>query len=283
MLPPPFQDISPALVALYGFGLLLSMAAGIWFLVVGFKEHVLWGLAMLCGCGFGQLAFLIVHFKKAWMPMLLSLTGTVFMVVPTGIAVTKLQAAQAQMEAQAAEQEAQRAAKEAADRAANPPVADPVETPAPDVAPDPVEPPAPPTPGPKPRPPIVSVGGKTVILTGAKREAYAKLAGSKEWTAIHWANPDVTDADLEVLHGMTALRLLDLANTQVTDEGLHALEDAVKLEVLNLAGTAVTEEGFREHVLPIKTLILLDIRRTEIPKKAGREWKAAAKGRTLLQ
>ena len=93
----------------------------------------------------------------------------------------------------------------------------------------------------------------------------------------------MTDADLEVLHGFAELRELDLSDTQVTDEGLHAIEACDKLEVLKLAGTAVTDEGFREHVLPIETLILLDIRRTEISKKAGREWKAAAPGRKLLQ
>lgn len=286
MFPPPFQDVPPALVALYLLGLLLSLGAGIWFLVVGFKQDVLWGLAMLCGCGFGQLAFLIVHFQKAWKPALLALTGTMFMLVPAGIIGTQLGATVAEMQAKAAEQEAQRAAKaaqeaaqEAAVRAANP-VA---ETPVPVEPTVPDEPTVKPTPPVKPTAPTAKAPTTNITLTGAKRSAYKQLLLSKAWTVIRWANADVTDADLEVLHGFAELRELDLSNTQVTDEGLHAIEACDKLEVLKLNGTAVTEEGFREHVLPIETLTTLDIRGTKIPKKVGREWKAAAEGRTLQQ
>ncbi len=275
MLPPPFADVHPALFAMLAFGALLSIVGSIWFLVVGFKEHVLWGLGMLC-CNVTQFVFLIVHFDKAWRPALLSLFAAGVMAVPTVAIVIQLNAAQAEMQAKAAEQEAQRAAqaaKEAAERPATPPVADPVDPPRVELPTDPVEPPA----------PTVKVPAKVLTLTGSKRTAYAKLKESKAWTAIRWANADVTDDDLEVLHGLTELLELDLSDTQVTDEGLHALEDSDKLAVLKLARTAVTEEGFREHVLPIESLTTLDIRGTKIPKKSGREWKAAAPGRTLLQ
>ena len=172
MFPPPFQDISPVLVVVYLVGLLISLVAGIWLLIVGFKEHVLWGLAMLCGGGCGQFAFLIVHFGKAWKPMLIQLTGVALMVVSAGVIGTKLQAA-AQMEAQAAEQKAQRAAKEAAERAANPPVVDQVEPPL-DIVPAPVEPPAT-----KPPVTVAEVPAKSISLTGSKRSAYKQLGQSK--------------------------------------------------------------------------------------------------------
>ena len=253
MLPPPFADIHPALFVVFGLGALLSIVATIWFLIVGFQEHILWGLGMLV-CGFTHFAFLIVHFKKAWMPMLLSLFAAGVMLVPTVIIAVKLGEAQALADAKAHP-----------DGHAAPAPArqlDPFEVPAPDEAPTPT---------------------KSITLTGLEREDYAKLARSKKWTAIQWANPDVTDDDLEVLHGMAELRELDLSGTQVTDEGLHAIEGCEKLEVLKLARTGVTEAGFREHVLPIETLTTLDIRGSKVPKKVGREWKAAAPGRTLLQ
>ena len=253
MMPQPFADIHPALFAMLAVGALLSMVATIWFLIVGFQEHVLWGLGMLF-CGFVHFAFLIVHFKKAWMPTLLALLALVVMGIPTVVIVAKLVDAQIEAEAQA----------HPGWQAAPPPVGrpDPFEVPAPDEAPAPT---------------------KAITLTGADREDYTKLARSKKWTAIEWANADVTDDDLEVLHGMAELRELDLSGTQVTDDGLHAIEGCDKLEVLKLARTAVTEEGFREHVLPIETLMTLDLRGTKVPKKLGREWEKAVAGRKVTQ
>ena len=254
MLPPPFADIHPALFAVLAVGALLSTVAAIWFLVVGFQEHVLWGLGMLfCGCGFVHFAFLIVHFKKAWMPTLLALLALVVTGIPTAVVVAKLVDAEIEAEAQA------HPGWQPAPPVGRP---DPFDVPPPDEAPAPA---------------------KSISLTGADREDYAKLARSKQWTAIEWANADVTDDDLEVLHGMAELRELDLSGTQVTDDGLHAIEACDKLEVLKLARTAVTEEGFREHVLPIETLMTLDLRGTKVPKKLGREWEKAVAGRKVTQ
>lgn len=122
-----------------------------------------------------------------------------------------------------------------------------------------------------------------ITLTGAKREEYAKLKLSRTWAVVQWANKDVTDADVELLHGCTLVRELDLSDTQVTDEGLHVLEDFEKLERLVLARTGVTEAGFKEHIEPIVTLMELDLRGTKVPGKLARDWQAKVPGRKLLR
>lgn len=236
-----FQDIDPVMLALFGLGAVLAIVSTIWFLVVGFRQHVLWGVAMLLGCGFAHFAFLIVHFKKAWAPTLLAIVATVLMMVPAVLVAMKLN----ELQVTGVEQRVQ-------------------------VPGDPADPSA-------------GVTEQRITLTGAKREEYAKLGKSKKWAVIQWANKDVTDDDVEALHGMTELRELDLSDSQVTDEGLHAIEGSDKLGILRLARTAVTEAGFKEHVEPMAALMELDLRGTKVPAKVGREWKAKVPGRKLLQ
>lgn len=123
---------------------------------------------------------------------------------------------------------------------------------------------------------------ESVTLTGAKREEYAKLKTSKNWSVIQWANKDVTDKDTEMLHGMEKVRELDLSDTDITDEALHVLEDMPKLTVLKLARTKITEAAFNEHIKPIESLMELDVRGTKIPGKLIRDWKAAKDGRKAI-
>ncbi len=123
---------------------------------------------------------------------------------------------------------------------------------------------------------------EAVTLTGAKREEYAKLKTSKNWSVIQWANKDVTDKDTEMLHGMENVRELDLSDTDITDEALHVLEDMPKLAVLKLARTKITEAAFNEHIKPIESLMELDVRGTKIPGKLIRDWKAAKEGRKAI-
>ncbi len=55
-------------------GLIISLIGGIWFLVVAFRESILWGL----GCifiPFVSLFFLIIHWKDASKPFFVSLLG----------------------------------------------------------------------------------------------------------------------------------------------------------------------------------------------------------------
>jgi hypothetical protein len=56
------------------FGLIVSVIAGIWFLIAAFSENILWGL----GCmfvPFVSLFFLILHWNKAGKPFLVNLVG----------------------------------------------------------------------------------------------------------------------------------------------------------------------------------------------------------------
>ncbi len=55
--------------------------------------------------------------------------------------------------------------------------------------------------------------------------------------------PQVTDADLENLRGMTKLEYLDLSGTQVSDAGLERLRGMTQLEELYLYGTEVSDAG----------------------------------------
>jgi hypothetical protein len=129
------------------------------------------------------------------------------------------------------------------------------------------------------------VTNKVLTLTGSKREEYAKLKQATDWTIIQWANKDVTDEDVENLHGMKGLVELDLSNSQITAESLHVLEDFPKLQVLKLARTAIQfdDEVFAEHIANIKTLKDLDVRGSRISKAKLDEWKAKVPGRKYLK
>lgn len=57
-------------------GCVISAVAGIWFLVVAFRESVLWGLGCLF-IPFASLIFLIMHWSEAKRPFLWSLLAIV--------------------------------------------------------------------------------------------------------------------------------------------------------------------------------------------------------------
>lgn len=61
-----------------GFG--ISVVAGIWFLIVAFKQSVLWGLGCLF-VPFVSLVFLIMHWQEAKRPFLWSLAALVPLVI----------------------------------------------------------------------------------------------------------------------------------------------------------------------------------------------------------
>lgn len=61
---------------LLAVGAVLCLVGGIWFLIVAFRENVLWGL----GCFFiplVSLVFLAMYWKKAYKPFLVQLAGVV--------------------------------------------------------------------------------------------------------------------------------------------------------------------------------------------------------------
>ena len=58
--------------------------------------------------------------------------------------------------------------------------------------------------------------------------------------------PQLTDAGLKALAGLTQLQLLDLRNSQVTDAGLKELAGLTQLQSLDLVATQVTDVGLKE-------------------------------------
>jgi hypothetical protein len=69
------------MIALFYIGCLISIVAGIWFLVVAFKTSILWGLGCLI-VPFVSLIFLFMHWEAAKKPFLWSLLGFVMIIVP---------------------------------------------------------------------------------------------------------------------------------------------------------------------------------------------------------
>ena len=63
---------------------------------------------------------------------------------------------------------------------------------------------------------------------------------------VYLPDPEVTDANLAHLTGLTALKKLGLGGTQVTDAGLAHLAGLTALEELDLADNQVTDVGVAE-------------------------------------
>jgi len=87
-----------------------------------------------------------------------------------------------------------------------------------------------------------------------------------------------TDADLEHLKGLTALRVLDLRNTRVTDRGLEQLKGVTSLQRLFLDHTRITDAGL-EHLKGLTSLQSLELPYTRVTDE-GMEY---LKGLTALE
>lgn len=61
-----------------GIGFLIAFVGGIWLLIEGFKESVLWGVGMLL-FGFVGLIFAVTHWEQAKKPFLLNVGGAALM------------------------------------------------------------------------------------------------------------------------------------------------------------------------------------------------------------
>ena len=66
--------------ALLILGMILGAVGGIWLLVVAFKESVWWGLGSLF-IPFVSLIFVIMHWQVSKKPFLISLAGTILLLV----------------------------------------------------------------------------------------------------------------------------------------------------------------------------------------------------------
>jgi Leucine-rich repeat (LRR) protein len=91
-----------------------------------------------------------------------------------------------------------------------------------------------------------------------------RVAGRKEVERLSLAQTRVTDAGLERLRDLRALRELDLYFAEfITDDGIAALKGIAALERLNLRGTRVTSRVF-EAISHFRELHTLDVSYTQI-------------------
>ena len=127
------------------------------------------------------------------------------------------------------------------------------------------------------------VGGeKQLTLTGSDAKEAPDLQKKADVAVLQMANPDVTDQSLESLKGMKVLRDLDLSGTQVTDTGLEMLKDLPALSALRLARTKITDAGFRSALFAKDSLMLLDLRNTQVSSETVQAWREAKPGRRVL-
>jgi hypothetical protein len=59
---------------LLGGAFLLAVGA-LWLVISGFREHVAWGLALIVVWPLAFIAYLVLHFRKAWFPAALTMLG----------------------------------------------------------------------------------------------------------------------------------------------------------------------------------------------------------------
>ena len=91
------------------------------------------------------------------------------------------------------------------------------------------------------------------------------------------ANPDVTDATLDLLTALPRLKELTLNDAQITDAGLIKLTTLPALEILRIARTPITPDGAKAFLdEPPPQLLQLDVSGCGIPTSTLRAWKNAA-------
>lgn len=130
----------------------------------------------------------------------------------------------------------------------------------------------------------VVAGERHVTLTGWARKDYdATIRKRPDVVVLQMANADVTDETLKSLEGLDRLKELDLSKSAITDEGLAILAQLPALESLRLSDTAITDEGFHEHLMGLKKLKELDLRRTEVKSSTVRDWKKDRPERKALK
>jgi len=120
-------------------------------------------------------------------------------------------------------------------------------------------------------------GSPAVVLTGWDRDDYSFLANRPAIEILEMANPDVTDATLDLLAALPRLKELTLNDTQITDAGLAKLAALPALEILRVARTQITPDGVKAFLTtPPPQLSQLDVSGCGIPASTLRVWKNAA-------
>jgi hypothetical protein len=82
-------------------------------------------------------------------------------------------------------------------------------------------------------------------------------------TGIDLHGTHTTDADLELLEGLTSLRSLNLYGTRITDAGLVHLTALTGMQALQLNSTAITDAGL-QHLRGLTRLKQLGLYQTEV-------------------
>ena len=97
---------------------------------------------------------------------------------------------------------------------------------------------------------------------------------SRSWRL---ANPDVTDATLDLLTALPRLAELTVSDTAITDAGLAKLSLLPALRILRIARTQITPAGVQQFLAaPPPRLTQLDVSGCGIPTAPLRAWKNAA-------
>jgi hypothetical protein len=123
----------------------------------------------------------------------------------------------------------------------------------------------------------VTTGETDLTITGLTGYDYASLGAKTDLTVLQMANPDVNDAVVEHLRGLTRLKRLDLSDTAVTDASLPVLAALPALEDVKLARTKVTDDGVKKLLAEAKALRAIDVRGTDVKTATLRDWKNADK------
>ncbi|HMP01139.1 MAG TPA: hypothetical protein PKC45_01440 [Gemmatales bacterium] len=125
-------------------------------------------------------------------------------------------------------------------------------------------------------------GERHLTLTGWNRTDYSFLALQRDVVVLQMANPDVTDAVVELLRGWPKLKRLDVANSAISDQGLQALHGLGTLEGLVLSQTRISEAGLQQLLEKLPNLRQLDVRGVAVDPELLRIWRDGAPGRRVL-
>lgn len=120
-------------------------------------------------------------------------------------------------------------------------------------------------------------GRRAITLTGWDRSDYAILRARPDVEILELANPDVTDATIEILRDLPRLRELTVNDSQLTDAGLETIRTFPALVTLRAARTKVTTDGVQSFLAePPPQLEQIDVSGNGIAAAPLRAWRNAA-------
>jgi hypothetical protein len=115
---------------------------------------------------------------------------------------------------------------------------------------------------------LVSLDLSFCKITGS---GLSELASAKKLTRLVLRNTEVGDASAPTLAGLSNLRAIDVSDTDFTDAGVEALVAHGALEELHLEDCNGVTVAAIPHLEKMKTLRVLVVRGTGIPRQATRK------------